>query len=354
MVDVFFRGYGAWWSTEYISCDLAPEQVTASYEAAGVFKLTDHDSMTYRHCKELVDINKLLPSKHPDSELARALRMPDIVDHHAFCGFDSRTDEKYYYFSILTTHTLLIAAPHSEAKPQKIDISKNIDSNDKGKFEIGVNIDVVTRANLIGLVSLSKTIAKHHKMSNAEACDWVTREIVRRQSQVYDTRGLVLPELFETELGTTLACECFNQNWWNSREKEDAPLDGYFQMQISANEIAISKADAEQYFSIPLSAFEEPPSKMPAYTGTNEVINEMPQKKDDSTEAEQRPHISKDLVILNEAASVFWLNADPAERDTHPTNEKVADWLRLKGFSDISAKQGAVIIRPKWAAKGRR
>jgi len=87
--------------------------------------------MAYRHCKELVGINKLLSSRHPDSELARALTMPDIVDHHAFLGFDSKVDEKYLYFSILTTHTLLIAAPHAEAKPQKIDISKSLVSNDQ-------------------------------------------------------------------------------------------------------------------------------------------------------------------------------------------------------------------------------
>ena len=71
-------------------------------------------------------------------------------------------------------------------------------------------------------------------------------------------------------------------------------------------------------------------------------------------EAEQHNYISEDLALLNEAASTFWLNADPADRDTHPINEKVIEWLKSKGFSDASAKQGATIIRPKWAAKGRR
>jgi len=71
-------------------------------------------------------------------------------------------------------------------------------------------------------------------------------------------------------------------------------------------------------------------------------------QKNISTEAEQRPHISKDLDILNIAATMFWLNADPTERDTHPTNKKVADWLKSQGYSDISATQGA------GAAKGRR
>lgn len=67
-----------------------------------------------------------------------------------------------------------------------------------------------------------------------------------------------------------------------------------------------------------------------------------------------RPHISENLLILNQAAKRFWGNADPDEKDTHPTNEQVAGWLVEKGFSNINAQQGAVIIRPEWAAIGRR
>jgi hypothetical protein len=65
------------------------------------------------------------------------------------------------------------------------------------------------------------------------------------------------------------------------------------------------------------------------------------------------PHFSKDLKILIEASNRFWGGANPEDKATHDPNEKIETWLVGKGFSGISAKQGAVIIRPEWAAKGR-
>jgi hypothetical protein len=64
--------------------------------------------------------------------------------------------------------------------------------------------------------------------------------------------------------------------------------------------------------------------------------------------------ISKDLATLNNTAHKFWANADKDDKDTHPKQQDVISWLKSQGFSDISAKQGATIIRPKWAADGRR
>ena len=61
---------------------------------------------------------------------------------------------------------------------------------------------------------------------------------------------------------------------------------------------------------------------------------------------------SNQLKILNQASEKFWGNADPNEKDTHTKNEIVINWLTEQGFSRISAKQGATIIRPSWAAKG--
>jgi hypothetical protein len=62
-------------------------------------------------------------------------------------------------------------------------------------------------------------------------------------------------------------------------------------------------------------------------------------------------HISKDLAILNRAAYEFWSTAYPEDKNTHTKQQVVIDWLKSQGFSDISAKQGAVIIRPDWAKK---
>lgn len=64
------------------------------------------------------------------------------------------------------------------------------------------------------------------------------------------------------------------------------------------------------------------------------------------------PYQSGQLQILNQASEKFWGNADPNEKDTHTKNEIVITWLIKKGFSKVSAKQGATIIRPEWAAKG--
>jgi hypothetical protein len=65
-------------------------------------------------------------------------------------------------------------------------------------------------------------------------------------------------------------------------------------------------------------------------------------------------HISENLATLSKAAHKFWANADKDDKDTHPKQEVVKTWLLSQGFSDISATQGAVIIRPEWAAKSGR
>ncbi|MGZ5016952.1 MAG: hypothetical protein ACXV8U_14325 [Methylobacter sp.] len=65
-------------------------------------------------------------------------------------------------------------------------------------------------------------------------------------------------------------------------------------------------------------------------------------------------YLSVDLKLLYRAALEFWSTAEPDNKSTHPTNKEVENWLKQQGFSDINAKQGAVIIRPKWGAKGRR
>ena len=68
----------------------------------------------------------------------------------------------------------------------------------------------------------------------------------------------------------------------------------------------------------------------------------------------QDSYMSKELLILNEASQKFWGNADPKEKDTHLKRDVVIKHLIDKGFSEIKAKTGASIIRPVWAAQGRR
>ena len=75
---------------------------------------------------------------------------------------------------------------------------------------------------------------------------------------------------------------------------------------------------------------------------------------EDKRECEYPAYMSTDIKILIRAAREFWLTADPDDTSTHPINKDVSNWLKEKGFSDISAQQGATIIRPEWATKGRR
>lgn len=60
------------------------------------------------------------------------------------------------------------------------------------------------------------------------------------------------------------------------------------------------------------------------------------------------------LKAANKAFNKFWGNAHPAEPDTHPINKTVIAWLKEQDISPTKARQIAEIIRPDWAAKGRR
>lgn len=63
---------------------------------------------------------------------------------------------------------------------------------------------------------------------------------------------------------------------------------------------------------------------------------------------------SNKLSFLNQASQKFWGNADPDDRTTHPDNDAVAVWLEGKGYSASLAQKAASIIRPDWAAVGRK
>jgi hypothetical protein len=65
-------------------------------------------------------------------------------------------------------------------------------------------------------------------------------------------------------------------------------------------------------------------------------------------------HRSHKLMLMLLAADRFWANADRDDRDTHPTNEMVAEWLVSQGFSKALADKAATILRPDWVPLGRR
>lgn len=67
-----------------------------------------------------------------------------------------------------------------------------------------------------------------------------------------------------------------------------------------------------------------------------------------------QPFITEQLKTLIKTAEKFWKNGDLDQADTHPTNNQIEKHLQDAGFSAQKAKTGASIIRPPWAAKGRR
>ena len=191
--------------------------------------------------------------------------------------------------------------------------------------------------------ALSKVIAYRHTMSERKACEWVVEVSIKKRALIYNLYGR--PVAYAFNMGTDLLAELLNYDWQTYSENDSVAIS---QNGESITGIAITKTDAKKFF-FPGDAFEETPK------GTHSLwIDPQEDISETQKKAEQQNPISKDLAKLNEASSLFWLNADPSDRDTHPTNDNVSDWLKSQGFSEISAKQGASIIRPEWAAKGRR
>lgn len=65
-------------------------------------------------------------------------------------------------------------------------------------------------------------------------------------------------------------------------------------------------------------------------------------------------HVSDHLAYMNQAARLFWANAEKGDPSTHPNNADVAAWLVERGLSATLADKGASIIRPEWAHNGRK
>jgi hypothetical protein len=56
-------------------------------------------------------------------------------------------------------------------------------------------------------------------------------------------------------------------------------------------------------------------------------------------------HETELLRKLSAAAKRYWVNYDPSEPDTAPTNRDVTDWLKSQGVADRTAEVMATILR---------
>jgi len=59
------------------------------------------------------------------------------------------------------------------------------------------------------------------------------------------------------------------------------------------------------------------------------------------------------VIIVLEAVEKFWKLADPDDKTTHPSKEKVKKWLMEKGLSSKVADASTTLISPSWAGIGR-
>lgn len=67
--------------------------------------------------------------------------------------------------------------------------------------------------------------------------------------------------------------------------------------------------------------------------------------------------LPKTLKMANKAFARFWGNANPLEKDTQPDNSEIAAWVIEQSGKEITktmAEKIAQIIRPEWAATGRK
>lgn len=122
MVNIFFRGIGAWF---YDHFELFDEPVSGKYPACGVFRLNEEDEITYRHTKSLSNVVRLLPSNHPDCEFSRMIKLGKLIsvmldlDPHI-----SSEDADHCFFEIdhYRNLNLNIVEANAEAATQKSEI----------------------------------------------------------------------------------------------------------------------------------------------------------------------------------------------------------------------------------------
>lgn len=109
---------------------------------------------------------------------------------------------------------------------------------------------VVKQADLVDVVSLSKAVAKHHAMTDGEACCWVTSRIQNENLPIYEKCGAMPPtHIIDENLADKALCASFEENWWNNPEALNKCMVGY---EFPADEVAVLKVDAARCCAIPL------------------------------------------------------------------------------------------------------
>ena len=123
MTDVFFSGYGYWYEDIYLhrydeygnevdAPDLEENQITTNQKVRGVFSLSSHDEVAYKHTKNFDDVTYLKPSNHQDRHLWGF--------HTSAYRINAIDMEKYFHIDASKPRTLVIAQPDNPTKTKTI------------------------------------------------------------------------------------------------------------------------------------------------------------------------------------------------------------------------------------------
>jgi hypothetical protein len=152
----------------------------------------------------------------------------------------------------------------------------------------------------------------------------------------------------------------FNSTWWDE-DYQDNKYEAF--ACLIDKEAAMKAFDLQKIPDIDPTTFHGIPSRIARQLDKVHEFRssraDTPSQPDNLTTTVQNalelnPNKSEKLAWLNQASSKFWGNADRNDRTTHPDNKEVEQWLIQHGFSETLANKAATIIRPGWAATGRK
>jgi hypothetical protein len=223
---------------------------------------------------------------------------------------------------------------------------------------------VVPRSKLCTFASLAFAFASSRGLRVDEASEELARQVIDSDISVYDglCAGFPVPvpdgdrRSFKDEFARTdfIQDSGFNSHWWD----EDFQHNKYeaFACLID-KEAAMEAFGLQKIPDIDPTTFHGIPSRIARQLDkVHDLKSSQPENPTTTTQKahELNPNKSEKLACLNQASSKFWGNADRHDRTTHPDNKDVEQWLIQRGFSETLAEKAATIIRPEWAATGRK
>jgi len=228
---------------------------------------------------------------------------------------------------------------------------------------------VVPRSKLCTFASLAFAFASSRELRVDEASDALVHLLVNADIQIYNGLAAGFPAPVpdeEMRSRPNMEAKCFNDRcdfivesgfnstWWDE-DYQDNKYEAF--AGLIDKEAAIEVFGLQKIPDIDPTTFHGIPSRIARQLDKVHALRSS--QRDNPTTATQKthelnPNKSEKLARLNQASSKFWGNVDRHDRTTHPDNKAVEQWLIECGFSETLAEKAATIIRPEWAATGRK